>query len=114
MTLNKEGYERKKRLSKANIIARKYHHTKKKIKGHITMKTLIVFVFAAMFFISSIHYGATAATTPNFKDIECFSGTEACFYGGDRICTAFCKEHKFFYGLCTPHACCCHIPTGSR
>ncbi|CAN7115116.1 unnamed protein product [Brassica rapa subsp. narinosa] len=97
----------------------KYHSQKvsshqKKIKGHITMKTLIVFVFAAMFFISSIHYGATAATTPNFKDIECFSGTEACFYGGDRICTAFCKEHKFFYGLCTPHACCCHIPTGSR
>ena len=29
------------------------------------MKTLIVFVFAAMFFISSIHYGATAATTPS-------------------------------------------------
>ena len=46
--------EKKKRLSKANII------------GSITMKTLIVFVFAATFFISSIHYGATAAaTTPS-------------------------------------------------
>ena len=55
-SINKEGFmkEKKKRLSKANII------------GSITMKTLIVFVFAATFFISSIHYGATAAaTTPS-------------------------------------------------
>ncbi|CAF1898594.1 hypothetical protein Bca4012_049194 [Brassica carinata] len=84
---------------------------------NITVKTLVAFVFTFFFIISCAHSHTTAAIIPDQMDVQCFNGTETCDRGGNRGCTIFCKDHDYFYGLCTTDACCCHIQNknmGSR
>ncbi|KAF8113518.1 hypothetical protein N665_0049s0035 [Sinapis alba] len=83
---------------------------------NITVKSLVAFVFT-FFLIHCAHSRTTAAIIPDQMDVQCFNGTETCDHGGNRACTIFCKDHDYFYGLCTTDACCCHIQNknmGSR
>ncbi|ESQ43263.1 hypothetical protein EUTSA_v10015663mg [Eutrema salsugineum] len=74
------------------------------------MKTLVALVFTALFIVSSINCRTIPAPTPVYginQDEHCFEEEEACFYGGDRNCSEFCRENGYFYGACTIDGCCC-------
>ncbi|EOA32699.1 hypothetical protein CARUB_v10015997mg [Capsella rubella] len=86
----------------------------------ITMKFFVTFFFIAFFIVSSLHCHSTTATPPSTsygikqQDVQCFYGTETCRRKGNQGCVIFCRDHGYFYGMCTWDACCCHVPYASR
>ncbi|KAF8090956.1 hypothetical protein N665_0461s0040 [Sinapis alba] len=78
----------------------------------ITIKGLVAFVLTAFFIVSSVHCRPTTTSIPGYgvkqMDKQCFDG-EICRRGGAGDCHFWCRDHGYYYAICTTDACCCQI-----
>ncbi|CAF2084549.1 unnamed protein product [Brassica rapa subsp. trilocularis] len=76
----------------------------------ITIKILVAFVFTALFIVFSVHCRPTTASIPGYgvkqMDIECVNGG-ICRLGGAGACHFYCRDHGYYYAVCTTDAMCC-------
>ncbi|CAF1927269.1 hypothetical protein YC2023_058355 [Brassica napus] len=78
----------------------------------ITIKSLVAIVFTALLIVFSVHCRPTTASIPGYgvkeMDKQCFD-EEICRRGGAGACHFWCRDHGYYYAICTTDACCCQI-----